>query len=78
MHDTLKNFGYPKSVIKEYQRWVVLIRPEQLTFGSVVIASKSEEYSFSDLTKRDIVELPSVIADVEKVIRPTFNAVKFN
>lgn len=74
----MEKFNYPDSLIKDYRRWVVLIRPEQLTLGSVVIASKSDVQSFGDLENNDMQELSSIIFDFEKTVRLVFKADKFN
>src|SRR3546814_2464599 len=35
MNDTILKFGYPATLIREYEHWVVLLRPAQLTLGSL-------------------------------------------
>ncbi|MEK7719657.1 MAG: HIT family protein, partial [Bacteroidota bacterium] len=41
MNQTIKAFDYPDTLIKEYEYWVVLLRPQQITLGSLIIAAKS-------------------------------------
>jgi hypothetical protein len=31
MNETINKFGYPKTLLKEYKHWVVLLRPKQAT-----------------------------------------------
>src|SRR3546814_2888106 len=40
MNETIRKFGYPATLIREYDHWVVLLRPAQLTLGS-----RSEEHT---------------------------------
>ena len=41
INDTIKKFGYPATLVKDYDHWVVLLRPAQVTLGSLVVAAKS-------------------------------------
>jgi len=31
LNDTIRKFGYPDTLIHEYDHWVVLLRPQQVT-----------------------------------------------
>lgn len=42
MNETILQFNYPASVIHEYDSWIVLMRPQQVTVGSLVLACKGE------------------------------------
>src|SRR3546814_532808 len=50
MNETIRKFGYPDTLIREYDHWVVLLRPAQLTLGSLVLAAKSDATDFGDLS----------------------------
>jgi diadenosine tetraphosphate (Ap4A) HIT family hydrolase len=78
MNVTLQKFGYPGRVIREYEHWVVLIRPVQLTLGSVIIAAKSEVTSFGALRPEEMAEWPGAVRTFESVMRRHFGAEKFN
>ena len=41
-NETMRKFGYPDTLIREYEHWVVLLRPAQVTLGSLVLAAKSD------------------------------------
>ena len=43
MNPTLRKFGYPATLLRELDHWVTLLRPEQVTLGSLVLAAKGEE-----------------------------------
>jgi diadenosine tetraphosphate (Ap4A) HIT family hydrolase len=78
MNATLQKFGYPESLIREYEHWVVLIRPVQVTLGSVIIAAKSEVRSFGALRPEEMAEWPGIVHRFESVMAQHFGAEKFN
>lgn len=64
-HATLLKFGYPASLIAEYEHWCVLLRPAQATLGALVLAAKSEARAFSLLSPQAFAELPKALGDIE-------------
>ena len=78
MNPTLKRFGYPELLIREYAHWVVLIRPCQVTLGCTVIAAKSDCISLGALGPEEGAELPLVMQEFESAVRRIAPAVKFN
>ena len=78
MNDTIYNFNYPSSLIKEYDHWVVLIRPKQVTIGSLVLAAKGESVSFANLSKNEFSELDIVFKDIEMSLKKCFQFDKIN
>lgn len=64
-NQTLLKFGYPASLIHEYEHWAVLLRPTQVTLGSLVLAAKSEATAFGQLPAGAYAELAQVTKDVE-------------
>lgn len=68
MNDTIKNFGYPDSLIKAYDHWVVLLRPQQLTLGSLVLAAKSDATQLHELSPEAFAELKIVTTDIENTL----------
>ncbi len=78
MNSTLQKFGYPESLIREYEHWVVLLRPVQVTLGSVIIAAKSEARSFGALGAEEMAEWPGIVRAFESAVAKDFGAEKFN
>lgn len=39
---TIERFGYPATLVAETAHWMVLLRPQAVTLGSLVIAAKGE------------------------------------
>ncbi|HEX8225195.1 MAG TPA: HIT family protein [Allosphingosinicella sp.] len=68
MNATILRFGYPATLIEEYEHWVVLLRPAQPTLGSFVLVAKSEARSFPDLPEAAFAELQDAVADIEDAL----------
>jgi diadenosine tetraphosphate (Ap4A) HIT family hydrolase len=68
MNDTIRKFGYPETLIAEYHNWVVLLRPDQPTLGSLVLAAKSDATAFSALPADAFAELAQVTAAIETAL----------
>ena len=69
MNATIEKFGYPATLIREYDHWVVLLRPAQVTLGSLVLAAKSDASAYSGLPPDAFAEQGRVIADIERALR---------
>ena len=69
MNATMQKFGYPDSLVKEHHHWCVLLRPEQVTLGSLVVTAKSDATAFSDLPSTAFAELSIVVTEIERSLR---------
>ena len=78
MNETIERFGYPDTLIAEYDYWVVLLRPTQPTLGSLVLAAKGEHRAFSDLPPPAFEEMHGVIGAIEDALRKAVNYDKIN
>lgn len=67
-NSTMLKFGFPDTLVREFEHWVVLLRPAQPTLGSLVLAAKSEATAFSDLPAPAFAELATVIPAIEKAL----------
>jgi diadenosine tetraphosphate (Ap4A) HIT family hydrolase len=68
VNETMRKFGYPRTLIREYDYWVVLLRPAQLTLGSLVLAAKSEATAFGALPAAAHAELARITGEVEATL----------
>ena len=75
LNPTLKKFHYPDSLIKEYKHWYLLLRPEQVTFGSMVLIEKDLKKKLSLINKNSFVELKLIVKKIENYF---LNILKFN
>jgi diadenosine tetraphosphate (Ap4A) HIT family hydrolase len=78
VNDTIRRFGYPATTIAEYRHWIVLLRPEQPTLGSLILAAKSEAEAFADLPADAFAELATVIAAIEGALRAAVGYQRIN
>lgn len=77
-NDTLTKFGYPDSLIKTYQYWNLLLRPEQVTLGSLILICKEPIRQYSDISAEALTEKRLIIKDLEGVLKKRFNFSKIN
>jgi len=78
MNKTIKTFGYPETLVKEYKHWVVLLRPVQVTLGSLVIAAKSDALHLGNLDESQWAEFALISKEMENLLKDSFGAEKFN
>lgn len=78
MNETIRKFGHPATLIREYDHWVVLLRPAQPTLGSLVLAAKSDATAFSDLEPTAFAELADVTRDIEAALRTAVSYERIN
>ncbi len=78
MNATMRKFGYPETSIKELERWVVLLRPQQVTLGALVLACKEQATALSATSPEAFTELHHVITQVERALRAAFVYDKIN
>ncbi len=62
---TQLKFGYPHTLIREYDHWCVLLRPQQPTLGSLVLVCTQDETAFSQISQSAFSELNNVARDIE-------------
>jgi diadenosine tetraphosphate (Ap4A) HIT family hydrolase len=65
---TAQKFGYPESLVADAGGWLVLLRPLQPTFGSLVLVCKEPAQAFSELSADAFAGLQVVVRGVEQVL----------
>ena len=78
MNATMKKFGYPDTRIAESERWAVLLRPQQVTLGSLVLVCKEPAGAFSNLSPSAFSELHDVVGKIESALARAFAYDKIN
>ena len=68
-NQTMSKFGYPGTVIKEWDHWAVLLRPAQVTLGSLVLAAKCQATAYSDLPDEAFAEQAQAVRAIEQALR---------
>lgn len=78
MNVTVEKFGWPATLVKEFEHWVVLARPAQPTLGSLVLAAKSDVTAFGDLPAEAHAELKQATAAIEAALSGAVDYAKLN
>ena len=78
MNETAQKFGYPASMVGDYDHWLVLLRPAQVTLGSLVLICKEEASRFGEIGPAASAELHRVTARIESVLSGAFQNDKIN
>lgn len=68
MNPTILKFGYPATLVKEFQHWLVLLRPAQVTLGSLVLAAKSDCTAYGALASEAFTEQREAVAAIERAL----------
>ena len=78
MNNTIEKFGYPATLVREYAHWVLLVRPAQVTAGSLILAAKSDATAYGALPPAAFTEQCAIIAELEQKLRETVKMDKIN
>jgi diadenosine tetraphosphate (Ap4A) HIT family hydrolase len=68
MNQTVEKFGYPATLIREFEHWLVLLRPDQVTLGSLVLAARGDATAYSALPTEAFAEQADAISAIEKAL----------
>ena len=78
MNATAAKFGHPKSCVAEWLHWLVLLRPAQVTLGSLVLVCREPARSFGAISPEAAAELREVVAAVEGALGDLLRFDKIN
>ncbi len=78
INDTMRKFGYPATLVKDYRHWVVLVRPQQVTLGSLVLIAKGDAEAFGALNPLAHAELAQITAEIEAALARVTNYDRIN
>ena len=78
MNATMEKFGWPTTLVRDFEHWVVLARPAQPTLGSLVVAAKSDATAFGDLPGAAHAELKAVTRAIEAALAEAVGYAKLN
>ena len=78
MNETMRKFDYPGSLIREFDHWCVLLRPEQATLGALVLACKEPVQAFGLVSPEGFTELQLVTRQLEQALAHAFEYQKIN
>ena len=72
VNETIRSLGYPDTLLGDYVHWVVLLRPQQITVGSLVLTGKGEARSMADVAVAAYAESPAVTGDLQTALHAAF------
>ncbi|HEU0310431.1 MAG TPA: HIT family protein [Sphingomicrobium sp.] len=75
---TMVKFGFPSTLVRDYEHWVVLLRPAQVTLGSLILAAKSDAIAFGQLPPGAHAELAVITKDIEATLLAEIGYEKIN
>src|SRR3546814_4904672 len=78
MHETLRKFGYPGTLLRDYEHWVVLLRPQQVTAGCMVLALKADVRTLGEVGVAAFAELATATQDIQNALAAAFGPNKIN
>ena len=78
MNETIRKFGWPATLVAEFDHWLVLARPAQPTLGSLILAAKSDATAFGDLPLEAHAELKQATSAIEAALVRTVDYARIN
>jgi len=78
VNETARKFGHPDSVLCEFEYWSVLLRPVQVTLGSLVLVCRESAAHFGELSPEASSELSTAAAAIESALGRAFENDKIN
>ncbi|HUQ72505.1 MAG TPA: HIT family protein [Planctomycetaceae bacterium] len=78
MNATIEKFGYPGTLIRDYRHWVLLLRPAQVTAGSLILAAKGDSTAYGELPTEAFAEQGLIVAELEQMLRRAVKMDKIN
>ena len=78
MNETIVKFGWPATLVAEYDHWLVLLRPAQPTLASLVLAAKCDALAFGDLPDGAHAELQTVTRTIESALTDAVGFARIN
>ena len=65
VNSTIEKFGYPATLVREFEHWVVLARPAQVTLGSLILAAKGDATAYGALPAAAFAEQATVVGAID-------------
>ena len=78
INQTIEKFGYPATLVREFEHWLVLVRPQQVTAGSLILAAKNDATAYGRLALEAFVEQGKIISEIETTLRAAVDYERIN
>jgi diadenosine tetraphosphate (Ap4A) HIT family hydrolase len=77
-NQTIRKFGYPATLVREYEHWLVLLRPAQVTAGSLILAAKGDATAYGSLPAEAFAEQGQVVSEIEATLQQLVSYERIN
>lgn len=77
-NSTMEKFGYPDTLIGEMESWAVMLRPAQVTLGSLILACREDATSLGAVSPEASQEFAVICKRVESLLATQFAPDKLN
>ncbi|MCR0981087.1 HIT family protein [Roseomonas populi] len=74
----MTKFGYPATLIGETGHWSVLLRPQQVTLGALVLVLREEVGAFGAASPAAFADLHAAVSRIEPILRDFVGYEKIN
>jgi diadenosine tetraphosphate (Ap4A) HIT family hydrolase len=75
---TMTKFGYPDTLLGETAHWAVLLRPQQVTLGSLVLICREPVTGFGEVSPAAFADMHGAVARIEVILRDLVAYEKIN
>jgi len=75
---TMAKFGYPATRVAETDHWMILLRPQAITLGSLVLAAKGEATAYGALSPAAYADQGVAVGLIETALRAFTSYEKMN
>ncbi len=75
---TARTFGFPRTLVAQTDYWLVLVRPKQPTYGSLVLICKEPATAVSEVSSEAFADLKLVTTGIERMLRQAVAYDKIN
>jgi len=75
---TMTRFGYPNTLVREYDHWTIQLRVDQVTLGSLILCAKADVTAFSALPEAAFAEQHEAITFIERTLHDLTGYAKIN
>ena len=76
--ETLHSFGYPETLVKEYEHWFLICGPRQVTLGTLILVCKEGVETLAGVSDAAWHEFPVAIREIESALAQLFKNDRIN
>lgn len=78
VNETMTRFGYPDTMVRESPHWAIMVRPAQVTLGSLVLVCREPVTAFSEISAEAHAALKDAVRGIEQTLSGLWSYKKIN